>query len=200
MAFLIVGLGNIGPEYANTRHNIGFNVLNAWAEAAKARFTNARYGAITEVLFKGKRFMLLKPSTYVNLSGKAVNYWLQAERFEREELLVVVDDLALPFGALRMRKQGSDGGHNGLKNINESIGYQQYARLRVGIGNTFVQGQQVDYVLSEWSDEEQKALPAVLNRAIDAIKAFGLAGIDRAMNTFNTPATVVAHAQSTTLS
>ncbi|MDR0729218.1 MAG: aminoacyl-tRNA hydrolase [Prevotellaceae bacterium] len=187
MAFLIVGLGNIGPEYANTRHNVGFDVLNAWAEATKSHFTNVRYGAITEILLKGKRFMLLKPSTYMNLSGKAVNYWIQAERFDMEELLVVVDDLALPFGTLRMRKQGSDGGHNGLKNINEIIGYRQYARLRVGIGNTFAQGRQIDYVLSEWSDEEQKTLPAVLDRAIDAIKAFGLAGIDRAMNTFNTP-------------
>ncbi|MDR1680896.1 MAG: aminoacyl-tRNA hydrolase [Prevotellaceae bacterium] len=187
MAFLIVGLGNIGPEYANTRHNVGFDVLNTWAKAANARFTSVRYGAITEIMLKGKRFMLLKPSTYMNMSGKAVNYWLQAERITAEGLLVVVDDLALPFGILRMRKQGSDGGHNGLKNINEIIGNQQYARLRVGIGNAFLQGRQIDYVLSEWSDEEQKTLPAVLDKAVEAVKAFGLTGIERTMNTFNTP-------------
>ncbi|MDR0668166.1 MAG: aminoacyl-tRNA hydrolase [Prevotellaceae bacterium] len=185
MALLIVGLGNIGPEYAHTRHNVGFDVLDAWAKASNARFTNLRYGAVTEIVLKGKRFMLLKPSTYVNLSGKAVNYWLRAERFAMEDLLVVVDDLALPFGALRMRRQGSDGGHNGLKNINEIIGHGNYARLRVGIGNSFLQGQQVDYVLSEWNDEEQKMLPGVLDRAIDAIKAFGLTGVERAMNAFN---------------
>jgi PTH1 family peptidyl-tRNA hydrolase len=185
MAFLIVGLGNIGPEYVHTRHNIGFEVLDAWAKASNAVFSIARYGAITEVTHKGKRFMLLKPSTYMNLSGKAVNYWMQAERFAPEELLVVLDDLALPFGTLRMRKQGSDGGHNGLKSINELLGHQQYARLRMGIGNNFPRGSQIDFVLSEWEDEEQQALPPLLDKAADAIKAFGLMGIDRAMTFFN---------------
>jgi len=185
MSFLIVGLGNIGPEYAHTRHNVGFEVLDAWAKDAGATFSSVRYGAITEVKHKGKRFMLLKPSTFMNLSGKAVNFWMQAERFEVSNVLIVVDDLALPFGTLRMRKQGSDGGHNGLWHITETLGHPNYARLRIGIGNDFGRGQQVDYVLSEWNDDERKALPEVLTRAIDAIKAFGTIGIDRAMTMYN---------------
>ena len=185
MSFLVVGLGNIGSEYAHTRHNVGFEVLDAWAKAANATFTTMRYGAITEVKHKGKRFMLLKPSTYMNLSGKAVNYWIQAEKFAIEEVIIIVDDLALPFGTLRLRKQGSDGGHNGLKNISEILGHNNYVRLRVGIGNDFGRGQQVDFVLSEWSDEEQKALPVALERAINAIKAFATIGVDRAMTEYN---------------
>jgi len=185
MNFLIAGLGNVGAEYAHTRHNIGFDVLDAFAKASNAVFSTVRYGAITEVRHKGKRFMLLKPSTFMNLSGKAVNYWLQAERFQPEQLLVVVDDLALPFGTLRMRKQGSDGGHNGLNNINETLGHSNYARLRVGIGNDFGRGQQIDYVLGEWSNEEQQTLPAVIDKAVNAIKSFGAIGIERAMNVHN---------------
>jgi PTH1 family peptidyl-tRNA hydrolase len=188
MAFLIVGLGNIGAEYAGTRHNIGFSVLDAFARASNAVFTDARYGARAELRIKGKTFILIKPSTYMNLSGKAVNYWLQAEKIPVEQLLVIVDDLALPFGTIRMRKQGNDGGHNGLRHINEILEYQNYARLRVGIGSEFSKGQQVDYVLGEWSDEEKKGLPALLERVADAIKAFGLVGIDRAMNTYNSKA------------
>ncbi len=185
MSFLIVGLGNIGAEYADTRHNIGFNVLDAWAKASNVVFADARYGARAEVRVKGKTFILIKPSTYMNLSGKAVNYWLQAEHIPVENLLVIVDDLALPFGTLRMRKQGSDGGHNGLKHINAILGHQNYARLRVGIGAEFSKGQQVDYVLGEWSADEKKTLPALLERIADAAKAFGLVGVDRAMNAYN---------------
>lgn len=185
MSFLIVGLGNIGVEYAGTRHNIGFSVLDAWVKASNAVFADARYGARAELRVKGKTFILIKPSTYMNLSGKAVNYWLQAEKITVEQLLVIVDDLALPFGAIRMRKQGSDGGHNGLKHINEILGHQNYARLRVGIGNEFAEGRQIDYVLGEWSAEEKQTLPALLERVADAAKAFGLAGIDRAMNVYN---------------
>jgi PTH1 family peptidyl-tRNA hydrolase len=185
MSFLIVGLGNIGVEYAGTRHNIGFSVLDAWAKASNAVFTDARYGARTELRIKGKTFILIKPATYMNLSGKAVNYWLQAEKVPTEQLLVIVDDLALPFGTIRMRAQGSDGGHNGLKHINEILGHQNYARLRVGIGNEFSKGQQVDYVLGEWDKEKKKALPALLERVADAAKTFGLQGIDRAMNIYN---------------
>ncbi|MDR3350302.1 MAG: aminoacyl-tRNA hydrolase [Prevotellaceae bacterium] len=186
MSFLVVGLGNIGPEYAHTRHNIGFDVVDAWAKAAGAAFSTVRYGAITELKYKAKRFMLLKPSTYMNLSGKAVNYWMQAERFTIENLLIIVDDLALPFGTLRIRKQGSDGGHNGLKNINELLGHSNYARLRIGIGNDFNRGQQIDFVLNEWTDEEQKALPPIISKAIDAVKSFGTTGIERTMTIFNT--------------
>jgi PTH1 family peptidyl-tRNA hydrolase len=185
MSFLIVGLGNIGLEYAHTRHNAGFEVLDAWAKASNATFSAARYGDITEVKHKGKRFMLLKPSTYMNLSGKAVNYWMQAERFTAEELLIVVDDLALPFGTLRMRQRGSDGGHNGLKNITELLGHNNYARLRVGIGNQFEQGRQIDFVLSPWTDEEQKTLPATIEKAIEAVKSFGAMGIERTMTLYN---------------
>ena len=186
MSFLIVGLGNIGAEYSNTRHNIGFNVLDAWAQASNAVFSNLRYGKLTQVKHKANSFFLLKPSTYMNLSGKAVNYWLQAERISIENLLVIVDDIALPFGNLRMRKQGSDGGHNGLKHISETLGHQNFNRLRIGIGHDFGQGQQVDYVLSEWDGEERKKLPDVLNKAIDAVKAFGAIGMERAMNQYNT--------------
>jgi len=185
MSYLIVGLGNIGIEYAGTRHNIGFSVLDAWVKASNAVFVDVRYGARAELRIKGKTFILIKPSTYMNLSGRAVNYWLQAEKIAIEQLLVIVDDLALPFGTIRMRKQGSDGGHNGLRHINETLGMNDYARLRVGIGNEFSEGQQVDYVLGEWGVEEKLALPALLGRVADAAKAFGLQGIDRAMNAYN---------------
>lgn len=186
MSFLIVGLGNIGAEYAGTRHNIGFSVLDAWAKASNVVFADVRYGARAELRVKGKTFILIKPSTYMNLSGKAVNYWLQAEKIPVEQLLVIVDDLALPFGTIRMRAQGSDGGHNGLRHINEILGHQNYARLRVGIGSEFSKGQQVDYVLGAWDEDEKKALPVLLERVADAAKTFGLQGIDRAMNTYNT--------------
>jgi len=160
MKYLIAGLGNIGEEYANTRHNIGFMILDALAGASNLVFDpNRRYGSIAEFKFKGRNFILLKPSTYMNLSGNAIRYWLQKENIELANLLVIVDDLALPFGSIRIRAKGSDAGHNGLKHISEILGTDQYARVRFGIGNQFEKGRQVDYVLSEWTNEEKEALP-----------------------------------------
>ena len=185
MKYLIVGLGNIGPEYANTRHNIGFMVLDALAEASNAVFNSMRYGALTEVKVKGRTLFLLKPSTYMNLSGKAVDYWMKAERIPIENVMVVVDDIALPLGTLRIRAKGSDGGHNGLKHINETLSTQEYARLRFGIGNDFPQGYQSDYVLGEWASEEKKALPEFISKAIDAVKSFATIGLERTMNSYN---------------
>ena len=164
MKYLIVGLGNIGAEYAGTRHNIGFKVLDALAEASNAVFTTARYGDVAELKHKGRTLILLKPSTYMNLSGKAVRYWMEAEKIAPENLLVVSDDIALPFGTLRMRPRGSAGGHNGLKNIAELLGTEDYARMRFGVGGDFPRGHQVDYVLGEWSDEERKAAQGVRRR------------------------------------
>jgi peptidyl-tRNA hydrolase, PTH1 family len=183
--FLIAGLGNIGDEYTNTRHNIGFQLLDALAKASSIVFTTDRLAAVTELKFKGKIFILIKPSTYMNLSGKAVNYWLQAEKIAKENLLVVTDDIALPFGALRMKGKGSDGGHNGLKNINELLNTQEYARLRFGVGSEFSKGKQVDYVLGEWNATEKQTLPARMDLAIEAIKSFGTIGIERTMNFYN---------------
>ncbi len=185
MKYLIVGLGNIGAEYAETRHNIGFKVLDALASASNAVFASDRYGAICTVRHRGHTLVLLKPSTYMNLSGKAVNYWLQKEKISPEEMLVVVDDIALPFGTLRMRGAGSDGGHNGLAHITATLGHQNYARLRLGIGGDFPRGLQVDYVLGQWSPEEQKALPETLKAASDAVLSFAAIGLARTMNTVN---------------
>jgi PTH1 family peptidyl-tRNA hydrolase len=185
MNYLIVGLGNVGEEYADTRHNVGFMVLDAWSKASNTVFAPQRYAARTDIKFKGRTFILIKPSTYMNLSGKAVNYWMQAENITIDNLLVVVDDLALPFGTLRLRKQGSDGGHNGLKHINETLGHQNYARLRMGIGKDFAKGQQIDYVLSAFDDNEQQSLTEFCGRAIDVLKAFGTIGLERTMETYN---------------
>ena len=186
MNYLVVGLGNIGEEYAATRHNMGFMVLDAWAQASNAVFTPSRYGSVAEVSYKGRKFTLVKPSTYMNLSGKAVRYWLQKTKVPRENLLVVVDDFAIPFGTLRLRKRGSDGGHNGLKSIDYELVSDDYARLRVGTGNGgFAEGHQVDFVLGELLLEEKRALPEVLERAVAAIKSYGTEGIDRAMTQFN---------------
>ena len=182
---MIVGLGNIGAEYVETRHNIGFKVVDAVAKEAGAVFTAGRYGAVAEVKYKGRAFLLLKPSTYMNLSGKAVAYWLKTEKITLENLFVVVDDIALPFGTLRIRAKGSDGGHNGLKNIAELLQTQQYARLRFGIGGDFPRGFQVDYVLGTWTDDEQKALPERIELARQVVLSFGTAGLERTMNTFN---------------
>lgn len=182
MKYLIVGLGNIGAEYAGTRHNIGFKVLDALAEASNAVFTTARYGDVAELKHKGRTLILLKPSTYMNLSGKAVRYWMEAEKIAPENLLVVSDDIALPFGTLRMRPRGSAGGHNGLKNIAELLGTEDYARMRFGVGGDFPKGHQVDYVLGEWSDEERKALPERLKVFGDAILSFTTIGLERTMN------------------
>ena len=185
MKYLIVGLGNIGPEYQDTRHNIGFNVLDAFAKASNVVFEDRRYGAVSEVKLKGRPLILLKPNTYMNLSGKAVTYWMQKEKIALEDLLILVDDLALPFGTLRLRGQGSDGGHNGLKSINACLGTTNYARLRFGIGNEFKKGQQVDYVLGGWKEEEIKHMDALLERSKEIISSFVLLGLSKTMTSFN---------------
>ncbi|MDR1156076.1 MAG: aminoacyl-tRNA hydrolase [Bacteroidales bacterium] len=185
MKYLIAGLGNIGDEYVHTRHNIGFMMLDRLAADEKLYFADKRYGFVTEYKCKGRIFVLLKPSTYMNLSGRAVNYWLQKEKIELDHLLVLVDDIALPFGALRLKAKGSDGGHNGLRNINDVLGAQDYARLRFGVGNSFAQGRQIDYVLGKWTEEEEKALPDRLQLTSDIIKSFGTIGLERTMNFFN---------------
>ena len=185
MKYLIAGLGNIGDEYANTRHNVGFMMLDRLAAEEQLVFADKRYGFVAEYKYKGRIFVLLKPSTYMNLSGRAVNYWLKREKLEPDHLLVLVDDIALPFGTVRMKGKGSDGGHNGLRNINEVLGTQEYARLRFGVGNSFLQGRQIDYVLSGWTEEEEKALPDRLKLTSDVIRSFGTIGLERTMNFFN---------------
>lgn len=184
MKYLIAGLGNIGPDYDQTRHNIGFMVLDAFAKASNAVFEDKRYGAVAEMRLRGKSLILLKPSTFMNLSGNAIRYWLQKEKIENQNLLVVVDDLALPFGSLRMKSKGSDAGHNGLKHIQGLIG-QNYPRLRFGIGNDFPRGGQIDYVLDRFSEEEQRLLPERIDMAIDMIRSFCLAGVQVTMNEYN---------------
>lgn len=185
MKYLIVGLGNIGAEYADTRHNIGFRVLDALAGASDAVFTAERYGSVARIRHKGRQLILLKPSTYMNLSGKAVRYWLEAEKIDISNLLVVVDDIALPFGTLRMRPKGSDGGHNGLKNIAQMLGREDYARIRFGIGGDFARGHQVDYVLGEWTAEERAAMPERLKVFGDAVLSFTTIGAAQTQNNFN---------------
>jgi peptidyl-tRNA hydrolase, PTH1 family len=185
LKYLIAGLGNPGREYENTRHNIGFKILDALAEASNIVFSDERHGWITEYKLKGRTFVLLKPSTYMNLSGKAVNYWMQKENIAVENLLVVVDDLALPMGSLRLRAKGGDAGHNGLKSITETIGSPDYARLRFGIGDNFRQGQQVDYVLGEWDKQEKLELLALIDTSIEIIKSFGTIGVEQTMTFFN---------------
>ncbi len=184
--FLVAGLGNIGAEYSDTRHNMGFMVLDAWAKASNTVFRTERYGSIAEIQLKGRKFTLLKPSTYMNLSGKAVRYWMSELKLPIEKLIVISDDLNLPFGTLRMRKNGSAGGHNGLANITELLGSQDYARIRVGIGNNFSRGGQIDFVLGTLDEEEMKQMPGICDKVIEGIKAFATIGPDRAMNTFNT--------------
>ena len=186
MNYLVVGLGNIGSEYAGTRHNVGFMVLDAWAKASNIVFRTERYGDVAEVSFKGRSITLLKPSTYMNLSGNAVRYWVAKLKLPLENLIVICDDLNLPFGTLRMRKKGSDGGHNGLKNIQELIGTQEYPRIRIGIGNNFQKGGQVNFVIGEMSEEEKNAMPEICDQVINGVKAFTTIGIDLAMNSFNT--------------
>lgn len=185
MKYLIVGLGNIGPEYQDTRHNIGFTILDAFAEASNVVFASARYGAVAQMRLKNQQLVLLKPSTYMNRSGEAVRYWMQKEKITLDHLLVIVDDLALPFGTLRLRGKGADGGHNGLKNINELVGSQGYARLRFGIGNDFPEGAQVDYVLGPLTAAERQLLPERVEKATQAIKAFCLSGLSFAMTNYN---------------
>ncbi len=183
--FLIAGLGNIGPKYHNTRHNIGFKVLDHLAEQNSLTWETAKLGDITVHKKKGRSFLLLKPSTFMNLSGKAVKYWLEKENIPLENLLVVTDDLNLPFGTIRIKAKGSDGGHNGLKDIQNTLQTTNYNRFRFGISDAFGQGRQVDYVLGEWEADERKALPERLDKASEAIESFGLAGLSITMNTYN---------------
>lgn len=185
MKYLIVGLGNIGAEYDGTRHNIGFRVLDAFAEASNTVFKTERYGDVAEMRLKNKHLVLLKPSTYMNLSGNAVRYWAQKENIPVDHILVVVDDIALPFGAIRLKPSGSDAGHNGLKNIAQMLGTQNYPRLRFGIGNDYPRGGQIDYVLGKFTLDQRQQLPVRVDVACDAIKAFCLSGMDFAMCNFN---------------
>ena len=186
MKYLIVGLGNIGDEYTNTRHNIGFKVLDALAKASNLVFdNNTRYGATVAGRVKNAELLLLKPSTYMNASGDAVRYWMNKEKIPVENVLIVVDDLSLPLGSLRLKGNGGAGGHNGLKSIEAQIGTQNYARIRFGIGNDFPRGAQAEYVLGEWSDDETKILEARIPIAVEMVKSFCLAGIQNTMNQFN---------------
>lgn len=182
--YLIVGLGNPGYEYENTRHNTGFMVLDKMAESVGVSFEDKRYGYVAETSIKGRKVFLLKPTTYMNLSGNAVRYWLQKENIDQKRLLVVVDDLSIPLGDYRLKGNGSNGGHNGLGNIQQLIG-QQYARLRIGIGSDFQRGQQVDWVLGKYTDEDMRTLQPSIDEAVEIIRSFVLAGLDITMNQFN---------------
>ncbi|WP_299674802.1 aminoacyl-tRNA hydrolase [uncultured Dokdonia sp.] len=183
--FLIVGLGNIGPKYTNTRHNIGFKVLDAFAKAKEATFETEKLGDIAKTKVKGKTVVLLKPSTYMNLSGKAVRYWLQQEKIPLENLLVITDDLNLEFGTIRVKTKGSDGGHNGLKDIQAQLSTTKYNRFRFGISDQFSKGRQVDYVLGEWTPDEEAALPERLEKSGEVITSFIGAGVSNTMNAYN---------------
>ncbi len=183
MKYLIAGLGNIGDEYQGTRHNIGFAVVDALGKDLK--FRQERHAFVAEYKFKARTFILIKPTTFMNLSGKAIQYWMQAEKISLENLLVITDDLALPFGTIRIKAKGSDGGHNGLKHIQETLGTTEYSRLRFGVGNEFSKGRQVDYVLGKWEDDEKKLLPERLEKCCEAIKAFGTIGIGLTMTNYN---------------
>lgn len=185
MKYLIVGLGNIGTEYLGTRHNIGFRVVNALVDDAGVRFSEERYGAIARMRVKNCELVVLKPNTFMNLSGNAVRYWLQRENIPVENLLVVVDDFALPFGTLRLKPKGSDAGHNGLKNIQQLLGTQVYSRLRFGIGNNFPRGGQIDYVLGQFMPDELQLMPEKVERAVEIVKSFCLAGVEITMNQYN---------------
>jgi PTH1 family peptidyl-tRNA hydrolase len=185
MKYLIAGLGNIGDGYKDTRHNIGFTVLDAMAKASNTSFTDRRYGAVCNVRHRGRELILLKPSTFMNLSGNAVSYWLKKENVPVENLLVIVDDLALTLGTIRMRPKGSDGGHNGLAHINAVLGTTEYARIRVGIGNNFRKGAQVNYVLGTWAPEEMKILQERIDIVVEMIKSFAIAGTELTMTNFN---------------
>jgi len=185
MKYLIVGLGNIGDEYSDTRHNIGFTVLDALAKASNTNFKDKRYGFVCSLKYKGRDFVLLKPSTFMNLSGNSVRYWMNKENIPVKNLLVIVDDIALPLGSFRMRPKGSDGGHNGLAHINSILATDQYARIRIGIGSNFRRGSQVNYVLGTWNDEEKKLLSERIPVVIEMIRSFGTAGVELTMTAFN---------------
>ncbi|MBO0331231.1 aminoacyl-tRNA hydrolase [[Muricauda] lutisoli] len=183
--FLIVGLGNIGPKYDDTRHNIGFKILDFLAEQEGFTFESSKLGAVATFKHKGKSVVCLKPSTYMNLSGKAVKYWMDKENINLENLLVVTDDINLPFGSLRLKGKGSDGGHNGLKDIQNVLQTTKYNRFRFGVGSDFGKGKQVDYVLGQWDDDQQKAMPERLKKSADLIRSFIFAGVKNTMNQFN---------------
>ncbi len=191
--FLIVGLGNIGDEYKFTRHNIGFEVADTLVksfikEEDKTKtnlFENEKLAFVNHSRYKGKQLVIIKPTTYMNLSGKSVNYWMQSEKIQLENIIIITDDLALPFGSLRLKKKGSDGGHNGLSDIAQTLNSTEYIRLRFGIGNNFSKGHQVDYVLDQWDEDEQKILPEKINLAVEMVKSFVIIGVDRTMSLFN---------------
>jgi len=185
MKYLIVGLGNRGREYTDTRHNIGFMVLDRLAETLGVSFLDRRYGEVCDAKYKGKSFILLKPSTYMNLSGNAVRYWMRKEKIPVENLLIIVDDIALPTGSFRMRPGGSDGGHNGLAHVNIILGTDRYARIRIGIGNSFVKGSQVNYVLGKWASEEKKFINERISIVIEMILTFIISGSETAMTRYN---------------
>ncbi len=185
MKYLVAGLGNIGDEYINTRHNIGFKILDAWAHASNISFKDKRYGFVTTAKHRGRSYVLLKPSTYMNLSGNAVNYWLKKENIPPGNLIVVVDDIALPLGSIRLRPKGGDGGHNGLEHINRILGSGNYARLRFGIGDNFRKGQQVDHVLGKWTDQESALISDRIDLAIEMLKSFGFIGLELTMTKYN---------------
>ena len=185
MKFLIVGLGNFGDEYQHTRHNIGYTILDALSDLNNVTFQDKRYAFRGNYKYKGRTFVLIKPTTYVNLSGKAVNYWLQKEKIPVEKLLVLTDDISLPFGSLRLKPAGGDAGHNGLNNISSILGHNNYARLRFGIGSEFSKGAQVNYVLGKWTNEEEKQIADLVNKSVEIIRSFGTIGIKRTMNLFN---------------
>lgn len=189
MKYLIVGLGNIGEEYKNTRHNIGFSVLEALADENSLKFEDKRYGFICNFIYRGKQLILLKPSTYMNLSGNAVSYWMKKGKIDLKNLLVIVDDTALPLGTIRMRLKGSDGGHNGLAHIISVLGTNEFSRIRIGIGNEFSKGQQKDYVLSPWNNEEKEVIRGKILQVVEMIKSFVIAGPELTMSKYNTPRT-----------
>lgn len=185
MKYLIVGLGNIGDEYSNTRHNIGFIAADAFVQSSKGTFETSRLASVAKVSLKGRIIYVIKPTTFMNLSGKAVKYWMDKEKIPLENILIIVDDLAIPLGEFRLRKKGSDGGHNGLISIIEHLGSNEFTRLRIGIGNDFAKGRQVDYVLGRWSSEEEKVLIPRIELAVDLIKSFILVGTEKTMSLFN---------------
>jgi len=182
MKYLIVGLGNVGSEYENTRHNIGFKILDKLTKDNSISFEKSNHAYVANLSVKGRKLVLIKPTTYMNLSGKALNYWMQKEKIKIDNVLILVDDLALPFGKLRLKAKGSDGGHNGLKNINEILGHNNYARLRFGIGSEFSKGKQIDYVLGEWSANEEQELSERIEQSINIVKSFVSIGLQRTMN------------------
>jgi PTH1 family peptidyl-tRNA hydrolase len=185
MKSLIIGLGNIGSEYDNTRHNIGFSIADALVNKHQGKFVTERYADYAALSVKGKSLHVVKPNTYMNLSGKAVRYWMQELKLEVSQLFILVDDLAIDFGKIRIRANGSDAGHNGLKSINELLQTQNYPRLRFGIGNNFAKGRQVEYVLGKWNNEEQLALPKLITHSVEAIESFAQIGLERTMNFYN---------------